>query len=144
MLKYEVCGFISYAVIFMGVLCYLISPSPFNSRFVSQLLSHYPNRFQTKLSPLFFDYLPCAISCHPPGFCLLINKSLTFQKCLLAIKAGRQLHFCLFQTSRVHVACDSALLADFLRTQCPDQNSMPWQAAWRTQQPKRSKAYFTE
>lgn len=54
----------------------------------------------------------------------------------LATKAGSQLYFGLLQISRICVACDSALLADFLRTQCPDQNSMPWQVAWSAQQPK--------
>lgn len=134
---------ISCAVIFIGVLCYLISPSPYNSRFLSKLLSHYPHGFKTKLSPLFLTISHVPISHHLPVFCLLVkHQSLAFQKCLLAVKAGSQLHFCLFQISRVHVACDSALLADFLGTQCPDQNSMPWQTAWRALQPKRSKACF--
>lgn len=46
------------------------------------------------------------VSHHPPGFSLLKvkHKSFAFQKCLLAIKAGSQLHFGLFQISRVHVA----------------------------------------
>lgn len=112
---------------------------PYNSRFVSELLSHYPNIFKTKLSLLFLTTSHVPISHHPHVLCLFWlydkHKSLAFQKCPHAPVpsewAGSS-------------TCVSAQLADFLRTQCPDQKSMPWQAAWRAQQPKRRKASTEE
>lgn len=62
---------VSYSV--REVLCYLISPSPFYSRFVSELLSHNPNSFKTKLSPLFFDTSHVPISHYLPVFYLLVS-----------------------------------------------------------------------
>lgn len=138
------CGFICCD--FYGGSMLLNLSLPYNSRFVSELLSHYPNTFKTKLFVLFLTTSHVPISHHPPFSACLYDKhkSLAFQKCPQAIRVGGQLHSCLSRISGVRGACVSALPAGFLRTQCPDRNSMAWQAAWRAQQPKRRQARSTE